>query len=654
MKPRCLPTLALLCLLLPALSAVADPVSSTVTLRNIGITKPERLVGTEVSKEYFFPLPVRDFSAGSIEMRFVMKVSPFISPDSLVYVEIDGVESMWATLEPGRDGMVVVSKMPADWAQKPRVASTVRVAVRAVLNSTDVFNRCNQVNVNNIWIEIQPESALLATFDNRNPDWLSISRLPFTLRPEVAVRLPEKAASEQEDLALKVVSWLSFVMPAGDVTWGGIPRLDEVVIEDEGSGGPEVEVVPDGERRRIIVRASTADGCAKAWEALRMVQSIGLPGERWKEFRGGWPLAAGDPSRAIPVELLSPSFTALNMGIGSMSRGLRFDSALFGRGTADMNFRLKGIHKQVLRAGSATLRVVLNNQVVFTRDLGLETTEFDYNVPLPATLVRGDNQLDVVVHYIPSTEECEMPLFHFFWQVNPASGLVTVREPVAGKTADLVEAAQQFFGRGSYNVIVGDPAGLPATASAIAWLQKVNKTALLEPRLVSASRPEPGPVLAVGIGVEAAAAFGSSFQPPVSLSGEGLTFRSLARGDLFQAATASSVGIWQIAYRGPGAPVLLLDGWGPAGMKALNDMSWQIPFAPWFGTADVLMGDGSSPALAMSTSEVFQSSEPLGQPAGEQINWKAWRWPIVGVLWLLVSGVIFWIYSKSRENASRM
>jgi len=646
---------ALLAGLLPLL-ARAEPLETSMTLFDLDKEPSERLTGTGVSKDYFFPLPVRGIEANAITGTVRLTPSPLIGPNSLATIKVNDHPVATAVLSANMTELALHFTAPLDADPKNSTGDFFKLTVEAVLDIPENEDRCEALAAGSIWVEIDSSSEIQVAFDNTNPDWTSIARLPQSLRNNIVVQTPAEESAAQMDLALKVASWVAYVKPNAEITiappGADIPEdTDLFAIEPAEPMKESLSVEADGTTRTITLSASDSSQVEEIWESLLVLDRFRIPGSKWDQLLQEGEGFQTRRHKSIALESLSRSFTARNVGIGEMSRTLDFDLALFGDRPAEIELNLAGRCREVHREGAATFSVFLNDYLIFTDNIEPETTQFSYQVKLTPELLRGENRVVVSLDYSPSDEECRTPLFNFFWQVDPRSNLA-YREFLDLPAPDsLLEASQQFFGRNRYAALLGSPDDLAAACLTAVWLQRVNPPAPLTPFLVDAL-PENGPAIAVGQSDELSAT--TNMRLPVAARDEALRFSSPQGDDIFQASSNTSIGLLQLAYRGPDRPVILADPWGSAGNTALEAMMEGVANEPWFGGGDLLLGDGEVPALAVVTDMLVEGEwQPPRQMEELAFSWKKWRWWFVGGVWLLVSAVVLWIFSKSRANATR-
>lgn len=642
--------------LLSPLAGRSETLVAWKSLRDLETRTSERLVGTGGSRDYFFPLPVRGVEAAKVEGVIRLGTSPLLSPESLVMVRVNDLPVTAQVLSAPGEQVEIEFVVPEEAYTKDPTSDFLKLTIQASLGIPKAATRCDALAAGTLWIEIESDSGIAVTFDSENADWLSVARLPQSLQNRIVVLLPETPTAAQQDFALKLCSWLGYVSPAAEISIaeGNEPipqRTDRFRLEPAREKGESIGIRAVGASREITLTASSTGQFANLWASLRLMDRFRLPGSSWERlaYEGGDPPASRHEQ--IAVGSLSPEFTSMNVGIGGMSRRFDFDLALFGERPATLRLNLGGTCKEVHRAAAATLSVFLNDYLVFTQNLEPGTTEFTHRVNLQPELLRGENRVIVALDYAPSDEECRTPLFNYFWQLDPRCSLAFEKASAVPDPESLLEAAQQFYGRNRYRVLLSSEKQLASACLAAVWLQRVNSPALIEP-ILATELPKSGPAMAVDMAREVAAAEG--MRVPVAAREGALRFMIGKRNSFFEAGSDRSIGMIQLSYQSENRPVILVDPWGTNGSVALEAMTAQVANEPWFGGGDLVLGDGTVPPLSVTSDMLVEGQwEPPGATDRGVVNWKRWRWYIVGAIWLAVSGVILWVFGRSRANASR-
>jgi len=637
-------------------TAIAKPIETEISLKNIGSFTADRLSGMEIERQYLIPVPVRRLEGGEAEVRLEMTPSPFLGEDCLITVAINDEEVLTRAI-PKEEHFVLRVPVPKGPRLDPVARDFLKLSVKGALNPPKDETRCEALSSGTLWVDVEPASAVIFKFDNTNPDWTSIARLPYTVRPNVVVQPPPANAPWQRELGLRLSSWAAYIARESDLRFGFPTDAvdaanDYFVVEDARGREPGIEVTPVGASRVIKLIGTSENDCEILWNALRVIDRRRLPGANWEVF-----FSKKDPYRAkqkavVRIEALEPNFVGYNRGIGDMSRWFRFDDAMLGETLQDLTLHLEGTYRQLNRAGSAAVAVFLNDDLVFTRDLDVDSTQFDWNVTLAAKLLKGDNFVKVTVNYVPDEHECSSPFFNYYWQFGHDCSLIFKGGGGADEPKDLIEAAQLYFARHSYDVVMAADSDWKVAACGVVWLQKVNKAMLIEPTIAERiSRSRPAVLLASES--EPLLSENESAGLPVSLSGRFVEFRAEDGSDLFRVSPETSVGIWQFAKIDGTTPAVVLSPWGPAGERSLLAVSQEMVESPWVGDGDVVVGDGVMPVMTTASYELVPKDISRVQASAWAAEWKKWRWWLVAALWILLSSVIAWILRNARAHARK-
>lgn len=649
-----------------AVGRAGETMEIRMTLRDLGERRAERLQGTTLQRDYFFALPVRRPMAGLSKVRFVLTASKLLQPQSTVALKVNDVLVAEMFVVPEKDFHVLEALLPAAVFEEGPAGDFLKVTLAAELAPPPGMNRCQALAAGVLWVEVQPESEFVCVFRNDDPDWLAIARLPFTLRNELGLEMEGAMEFQRVDMLLKLAAWLAYTRPQGRLASVKLPQgpgysspqsrgaLDVLVLGEakEGETGGAIRVEADGVRRRVVLRGSSEEDCRALWTALRRMHRHRLPGREWERLLEADTGFFAQRVNSVVVESLSPGFTGFNRGIGGLARSFTFDVALFPSPPSELLLRLVGKHKQIQRAGSASLMVFQNERLVFTQDLALESRDFDLLIPLDVRNLLGQNTVRVAVNFTPTGGECETPLFDFFWQLDAGSSLLFRGDAPVISPQSLLVASQWFYGRASYDVLLQDRGtDLPAALQAVSWLQKVNASAITEPSLAEMAQPG-RPVVAVGnFEQPLPGLLPQQLDAPVVSEAAGLRFTTRDGEDFLQIFSPGSAGIFQLAYRGLGQPVLWASSWGPDGRGALLRLMAQMADLPWFGDGDVVLGDGVTPILAMSSTDAPLQEVRDRSSVLARLEWMKWRWWIVGALWVLLTAVVVWIFTQSRRHS---
>ncbi|MCS7008983.1 MAG: hypothetical protein NZL93_03475, partial [Chthoniobacterales bacterium] len=591
-----------------------------IRLSDLGQDEPERLSGITLRREYFFPLPVRDLVPDLSGVSFRIRVSPHLDARSSVGLEIGGRMVTEVGVQRGGGEQYLEAVLSRETLQEVGAEHFLKVTLVANLVPTSEQTKCSALAMGMLWVEVDPESGILCVFDEDSGDWLSVARLPFTLRRGVVMRLPEEATVEMKELALRLVCWAVRTVPkvqiqfkeggevAGDDKVGmGGSGFDEFVFVKEKSvsgGSARIEVKSFEGIRRIYLYGADAQDCASIWAAFRKLSRHRVPGSEWARLVDSGFQPAPRRRRSVQIQKLSRDFLSFAQGIGAMERRFRFDLTSVGTNPEKVVLRIKGRHKQLQRAGSAVITVTVNDNLIFTRDLELNKTEFEYFVGIEEVFLRPQNEVRVGINYTPDMEECKSPMFLFFWQMDPECEVFFEGEGDREDPRDLLSVAQVYYSSGSFDVLMEEGVRVGEVAPFLVWLQRVNGFSELEPCLVGEVLPM-RPALVVGRFVGGIPGIKEAeWDFPLYPQEELLEFTADGiRGEYFRLTTREHLGIFQLGYRGLRQPVLWATYWGEGGERALWSLGEQLARLPWYGDADIVLGDGKVPPLAMRSTE---------------------------------------------------
>ncbi len=636
-------------------SATAAPVVVERNLAEIGFVRAERLAGTTVERDFFFPLPSRDFLVGTSSFQVVLKTSPFLDPGSVVTILVN--ERPVATKAVGEDGSLTISAaIPAEVKADDPTSQVLKLTVRGALALRDEPAASGDILRETSWIDVRPETKFVCSVDPADPDWLAVGRLAATLGPTVTIRLPGPGDPVAAELALRAATWAAHAQPFGRVTVAAEPPEvgDEIVIEIASGREAGIAVAAGPNGRVITLSAADAVGAAALWEMLIGAGQSVIPGDEMSAVAD----AAGADEAEDPTTLraLDPRIGELNRGPGDTERKFSFAPARLGASPGRLILDLAGRMSDLSGFGPMVGAVFLNDQLVHSVSLDPASPTFIWSVALPAEHLRGESEVRVVM--IPGD-----PSKPYFWQLEETLAISAGGGSPAPATgpSSLLEAAQRSFAGGPYDVVLGAGGTLEVAASVAIWLQRVNRTTRLEPRLTE--RPD-GNAPTVVIGELPADLDGVADTLPIAIDAGQVTVRGDGGREVLRVASDESLSYWQLGSGPDERPVIVAGSSGPDGPAALAAMSGQVAAARWIEAGDVIVGDGSSPVLTMSTRDPGTAEAPTATVAAEEGieivsagpggvigDWRQWRWWAVGGLWLALSGTIFFVYKQGRQHA---
>lgn len=654
--------------------ADAREVQSSVTLENLGVLRPDRLSGTTVQKDYYLPLPSRIFNAGASHVRVEIEASPLLDPRSVVGIWVnDRAVDTKRIGSTGAGPLVLEGAIPkgtrADDPSRNILKLTIKGRLRLATAAPDA-----DLESAAAWIDVAPESSFTCSFDDASADWLAIGRLAVTLRPQVEIVLPEGPTPSQIGLGLNLASWVAKCAPRSELHVSeGAPDAklvgaDRFVVESEAQDAPQIEITADGTERTVHLRTSSDNGIGAIMDTLNALADEPLPGSSVK-------LAAHtEPARGVSREAgaflrdLDAGSMSVSRGTGDTACTVHFDLAKISHGPADLEFDFGATISPVRKGAEPALDVFLNDRLIYSDTLPAGTRHFARQIPLPASQLRGNNEVTVSVAPAAGSTDA------YFWQLDSDSAVRVVAAAKAPAPLGLLDAARFFADDSGYQVWLSKSSDWRVAALSAAWLQRVNPITSLKPKLVS-SMASDKPALIVG---------SMGAKPPVVLTNVPVTadekelhIVSGKDSSMLALAPAGGVGIWQLGTLANGTPAILVDGWGEGdkGRAAMESVSAQMAGSVWVESGDVVVGDGITPPLTFATREApvpkpadipaplaaqdpaaheapAISTKPVAEAAIAGADWKQFRWWIIGGLWLALSAVIIWIFEQSRRRVS--
>jgi len=654
--------------LLPLLVGAIVPGASaaeaiwTISMRDLGTTLPERIYGPVNEVDFFFPLPVRQFDPARASFDLTFQTSKRIAPQCSIEIYANDALIEQQLIDPGQ--LVNVEKNLA--ALDPALLSgdylkiSARIALRRA--NTDDYDRCEDLITREMWVDVLPQSSVSIPFDDQNPDWVTVSRLPVTLQRRLSFDLEAATGKVQRDLLLKALSWAFFVTQrphalneSGQLvqTKSGTDRFVVSPPGDETEAGIRVE--SNGINRTIYLRASTMDQSREVWELLEEMSESRMPGARIQLL--GMPEGSLlDQTRSsYRIAQLEPTFTDYNAGIGDISREFGFDTALFAEGDVDLQLQIQGQHTPVSRAGSALLLIYLNERLLHTQELKVGSDAIDVDVLMRREQLQEENLVRFTVAYFPTEAECKNPLFYFAYQLSDSSTISLASKGGAfGKIYDLTRMARRYFGRDRYYVALAadnDFSAWQTAAHAVAWIQRLNTRRLCQPEYFDGALPpldSPSLIFGMDKALERDMT-GWRILPLLKKNGE-FKLESLEGKELFELVNDTTVGFLQAAYNQENEPVIFFDSWGVRGPEALSRVVQEMAAQPFQGQGDLLIGDGLTPTFSFETRDmVVQSGQTTLLPRGQQ--WKAARYWILIPLWIGISVLMIWILRQAIQRA---
>ena len=625
------------------------PIIDTVEAR------PERLYGANMSKDFFISLPTRRIEANSLSGTVYFTPSPIAVENSVAVLKLNGVTTATQTFS-GNDGTVPLQfEGPAESDRIEFGMDPLRLTVEFMIRLPENYDRDESTSSGQVWVEIDPSSEIQATFDSRHPDWSAIARLPETLRDLLVIQILPEPNESQIDLTLKVACWLAYINPTAEIlvisSNSIVPaNADHFRIKDPEESKASITIEVEGSSRIITLMAENSAQVEQVWQSLLATEHTKIPGHWWAAIGEGDPTPIREPQASVPLHAL-PSSTALqDAQYGRIARRFYFDRALFGKDASHLELSLAGNFRELQRTETAVLGVFLNDYPIFTDRLNRNRTDFAYEIDFDPQIVYEENNFEIRVDVGGHFGADPSATSGFFWELNPSSNLSLKKTSRFLQPKDLLGTAQRFFARSKFPVLIGSGEDITVACLTAIWLQRVNSAAPLTPFL-SDELPKTGPALVVGrpemLGDE-------KIDLPLSTTENGLLFSSPEIFASSSIQTQSSLGIFQVTYRNAECPIMVTTYQGPRGEVVLQEMMSAVANEPWRGRGDILLADESSLPYAFFSDRMKRESSTLAiRPSDSGSSWNEWRWGLVGGIWIFVSALIFWIFTKSRENAAK-
>jgi len=647
--------------------AQASPVFGAATnwsinLDDLGQKGPLRIMGPVNEQDFFFPLPVRQFDPATTNLSLGLRASVRIATECTVEIFANDVLVGQRLINPGEVIRLDVGLAPIrpETLEGDFLKITVRIALRRA-NATE-FDRCEDLITRELWVEVLESSMLTTIFDDQNPDWLSVSRLPVTMQRRLDFDLAQTSTAVQRDLALKALSWAFYVTKRPHalneegqllLSPGGVDRFLVLPSSNETDAGIRVEAT--GLDRTIRLQAATLEQSLEIWRVLKELSQSRMPGARYTLLEAPGTFPAMEHRESYRIVQLEPTFTEFAAGIGDITREFGFDTALFGPGDMDLQLKVEGRHSPVIRSGSALMFVYLNDRLIHTQELKVDSNVIDLDILLRRDQLQEENLVRFTVAYFPTEGECKNPLFYFGYQLHDSSTISLVNEGAAyGKIFDLVRMARRFFGRERFYVAVPGSSSLDVwktAAYAVAWIQRLNTRRLIQPEYFEGALPpsdSPSLIFSMDEALERDLT-GWRILPLVRQNGE-FKLESLSGEQIYALENSATVGFLQAAYNRNGKPVMFADSWGSNGDASLLRVVRQMASLPWMGQGDLVIGDGLTPSYSFETRDlVISSGDTTIVPRGQE--WKSARFWVLIPVWIAVSVLMIWILKQAVQRA---
>lgn len=617
----------------------AETVTRTLRLADLAISGPTRLTANE-GEMFFIPLPTRRFDGEKSSIDLDLLISPAVPTSAIVEISANG---MWVASLPLSDPTEHPAQISANLGRvTARQMQEDFLKLEVTLRLPD-----SEVQISRDWLEIGEESSVTIAFNPDDPDWVSVSRLPFTLSPTCAMAAVAPQSALLYDLALKVHGWLAFerpsvrILPIGAEPEGSA-GTDTILLADgtPGAGTPLISVVAgSGADRTIKFEVASGFDVRTAWRTLKALRTMIVPGSTWTALD-----TVHGPDEALLISTLDIGELDSNLfqpweGRGVAVRSFQVDTSRFRKSIPSLQLDFTTAHTPLDSEGGGSIAVLANDQIVnvFPVQIGRDRTAI--SVTLPYYLLEPRSTIEIQFRMRGQGDGA------FLFQVLPGA---IVRVADAGNAApptSLVDAARRYFSRSAYVVILEDEREDFASATAVVrWLQRMNPEALIEPRV--SEEPESRVTPLVFFGNSLPGDFRAAPLPVMVDAGTRFLFPDEQSEIRFE--SDASYGIWQVTNRSSdGAPIIALGKSGPRGGDALRAMSEYAAALPWVGFGDVLIGEAGLPPRQMLTTGISGVGiEPLGRPWYVDIR----KWALISV-WFAFSGVVFFVFRRTRRSA---
>lgn len=412
------------------------------------------------------------------------------------------------------------------------------------------------------------------------------------------------------------------------------------VVQVEAGSGPATTAIESG---TTVPTLRITGGAEELVDAARALGSEGL-GLADDAVTEGLAARPGEVARTDELSLADLGVErAVLSGYGRVEQyvGIRQDA--FGGPVGSLKVRLIGTHTAVPEGASAQLDVYFNDRLVDSTQLDDEPA-LDREVEVPASQVRGDNGLVLVLSAIPSPESCvatgrQLPL-----EVDLDTAATTVHADREGASNTGFAAFPQALG-GVLPVAISEHAEDRVAAAVdaghvVAALQR-RSSRDLDVRLVEAATILDGDAsgLLVGAGEEDSTALAA----PLRLSGMRLLDYAEAT---FQVGTDQPYAAFE-AVRHDGRDVLLLGSWAASGDGAelqsaaaefIGEQGWDAL------SADLLIQTGEADAFTLDSNAIVPQDERIE----EERSFGWWFAGGIGVLLLLLA--LRWVVARRRRR----
>lgn len=328
------------------------------------------------------------------------------------------------------------------------------------------------------------------------------------------------------------------------------------------------------------------------------------------------------------------------LGIGSRtvqgsaiaSAGYRFALADFGYRAAPAAFRLVADHATLPRETSGEVSLLLNGAIIWSRPL--DQNRIDVTIPLPASLLARENDLEVRFLVRLGSGDCHLgaPLF--------SATIFGESAFVLGHTDRFAPSFDRFPSAlvPTFSVVLEprDRFRVELAADLIGAMQQTTRQPLA-PFVVRDAAEARGAVLAVGT-----PALAEQLDAPVA--SDGFRLRDLEGRVWDEYRTSDPFAVMQ-AYQAGGRDVLMLHHTGSDGQPLAALVRETLAPYGWFGVhGDLALRGPDGPAVTVTAANSGWRLEPIGAAADS--FFARWRTVLFTVAGLLILGLVIWFYPR--------
>ncbi len=425
--------------------------------------------------------------------------------------------------------------------------------------------------------------------------------------PQVTVVVPAAAGDDLLNAGLSAVAALTRRYPTGRITMSATAPTraglgERAIVLAAGDHQVTTTLTTTGALPTLVM-TGTGLGLIRAASALDSPAVVLANG----------PAVAGLANARPPAQSrLEQSLSQLGRerislgGYGTSTAYLGVPQASFGRPVSQLTLHLAGVHSALPRDAAATLEVRWNDLLVGSLDLTTTRDAFAVDMPVPSSVVQGDNGLKISVNAVPAGGRCERDFAAIPFTVDIDGGQSRL---TAVPGADTVTGFQRFPQTLAGALPVAIRAAGPAkvtegirAAAVVSALQRANRLPLavdvVDPDAFVAGS-------ASGLLVGASGEDTNRLQAPLRLFSTRVLSTSLQQDTL---STDQAFGAIQ-AVRAGGRDVLLLGGWGPAPGKdaaLIDQVVGRVSTGVWSALGgDVLVATGQGEPASLTAAQVF-------------------------------------------------